>query len=260
MTETQPLLDGRTMEVLAIARMCEFEPPEGYYLAFSGGKDSVVVKDLAIRAGVKFDAHYHWTTCDPPELVRFIRTVHDDVVFEKPEETMWQLISRMGLPSRTRRWCCRLLKEGGGNGRLVVTGVRWAESAMRRASHGLATVRGGKRLLNPIIDWSDADVWGYIRSRGVPYCNLYDEGWKRLGCVLCPMSRDVERQVARWPGLAAAWRKSFRRYFDSRPALQERWSSADVFFERWLQRDGDLHTGDLAEEEDCELFAGAGSE
>ena len=64
---------------IAVARLREFEPPEGYYLAFSGGKDSVVIYDLAVKAGVKFDAHYSVTGVDPPELVRFIKQQYPDV-------------------------------------------------------------------------------------------------------------------------------------------------------------------------------------
>ena len=66
---------------VAVMRLQEFEPPEGYYLAFSGGKDSIVIYDLAVRAGVKFDAHYSLTTVDPPELVHFIKAEFPDGSF-----------------------------------------------------------------------------------------------------------------------------------------------------------------------------------
>ena len=61
----------------AIKRLQTFEPPEGYYLAFSGGKDSVVVKALADMANVKYDAHYALTSVDPPELVHFVKSFND---------------------------------------------------------------------------------------------------------------------------------------------------------------------------------------
>ena len=72
--------------------------PEGYYLAFSGGKDSVVLYQLAKMAHVKFQAHYHLTTVDPPELVRFIRGEYPDVQIAYPELTMWELIVKKQMP------------------------------------------------------------------------------------------------------------------------------------------------------------------
>ena len=63
----------------SIERLKAFEPPEGYFLAFSGGKDSQCIYHLAKMAGVKFDAHYSVTTVDPKELVRFIKKEYPDV-------------------------------------------------------------------------------------------------------------------------------------------------------------------------------------
>ena len=66
-------LNGKTKEELAIEFLQEHEPPEGYFLAFSGGKDSVVLYDSALRSGVKFEAYYSATGIDPPQLIKFIR-------------------------------------------------------------------------------------------------------------------------------------------------------------------------------------------
>lgn len=130
----------------SIERLKAFEPPEGYYLAFSGGKDSVVCKALLDMAGVKYDATYRVTSVDPPELVRFIKEQHPDVVREVPRDkngkpvTMWKLIEKNGPPLMNKRFCCRALKESSGDGRITVTGVRWAESVNRRANQGIVTV------------------------------------------------------------------------------------------------------------------------
>lgn len=64
---------GKDKVEVAIERLRAFEPLEGYHLAFSGGKDSVVIKALADMAGVKYDAHYSVSSVDPPELVQFVK-------------------------------------------------------------------------------------------------------------------------------------------------------------------------------------------
>lgn len=140
-------LQGKTKVEVAIDRFKTFEPPEGYFLAFSGGKDSVVIKALADMAEVKYDAHYQVTSVDPPKLVRFVKSF-DDVVMERNHYkdgtpiTMWNLIPREKMPpTRLIRYCCRELKESSGEGRFVVTGVRKAESAKRSHRGGIGTCR-----------------------------------------------------------------------------------------------------------------------
>ena len=138
---------GKDKVQVAIDRLKAFEPEEeGYYLAFSGGKDSVVIKALADMSGVKYDAHYNLTSVDPPELVQFIKTF-DDVQIDIPKDkdgkqiTMWNLIPKKQMPpTRIARYCCQTLKEDQSNGRMTITGVRWAESPNRRKSHGEVTV------------------------------------------------------------------------------------------------------------------------
>lgn len=84
-------------------------------------------------ARVKYDAHYNNTTADPPELVHYMMKYHSDIIVDQPEITMWKLIpQKLMLPTRIVRYYCDVLKEGGGIGRFVVTGVRWAESARRK--------------------------------------------------------------------------------------------------------------------------------
>ena len=226
----------------AIDRLRQFEPPEGYYLAFSGGKDSVVIKRLAEKAGVKFDAHYNLTTVDPPELVQFIRREHPEVHWDRPKETMWELIVKKGFPPvRHIRYCCEVLKESNGKGRFMVTGVRAAESPRRRRQWQVVDIcpSQSKRVLNPIFDWTDEDVWQFIHENEIPYCSLYDEGFKRLGCIMCPMTgtKQMSKEAERWPKHAAAYRRACERAFKSRVesgGAYKSWTSGDDMFEWWI--------------------------
>jgi len=259
------LFGARDKVKIAIDRLQVFEPPEGYYLAFSGGKDSQCIYHLAKEAGVKFDAHYNLTTADPPELVWFIKKNYPDVSRDRPKETMWQLIPRKLMPpTRLARYCCQELKEGGGEGRIVVTGVRWAESVRRKQTRGIAEVLGkskktnyillndneqermmfenctkkGKRIVNPIIDWEDEDVWEYIHTRNIEYCKLYDEGFKRLGCIGCPMAgKDgMLHQFERWPKFKQAYMRAFQRMLDTRKTkgLENNWETPEDVFNWWV--------------------------
>lgn len=238
-------LFGKALDELAIERIQMFadaavsRDPKGYWVAFSGGKDSCVILDLVKRAGVPFEAHHALTTVDPPELVRFVKTF-PEVQIDKPQESMWRLIRRKGMPPRrSARFCCEVLKERGGDRRMVMTGVRWAESN-RRSKRRMTEAcyrNKGRHFLHPIIDWSTADVWQYIRERGLRYCSLYDEGFRRVGCVLCPMTRDVQRHMARWPRLCAAWERAVKATWKPDPQKRHVFRDADEYWRWWLDRD-----------------------
>ena len=228
---------------IAVARLREFEPPEGYYLAFSGGKDSVVIYDLAVKAGVKFDAHYSLTTVDPPELVKFIKQQYPEVERHRPEETMWSLIERKMPPTRIKRFCCEVLKEKGGNGRFVITGIRREESskrAGRRMVENCLKGRKGTIFLHPIIDWKESDVWQYIRENNIPYCSLYDEGYARLGCIMCPMkgTKGMLRDAERWPRYYKLYLRAFGKMLEygkkNGKEFKSNWQTAEDVMYWWI--------------------------
>lgn len=235
----------RTKTDIAIARIQEFEPPEGYYLAFSGGKDSTVLYDLTVRTGVKLDAHYNVSGIDPPELVRFIKANYPTVEFRVQQRSLFKAVQTNGLPTRMRRWCCRYIKESGGAGRRILMGIRWAESTRRKGRRMVeACYKDESRLyVNPIIDWTDQDVWNYIRECNLDYCSLYDEGFERLGCILCPMAPKWQRlaQAERWPKIADAWKRAAIRYWNRGTKGGQRFSSGEQFFDWWMQNESVEH-------------------
>ena len=221
----------------AIKLLREHEPPEGYYLCFSGGKDSVVIHSLARRAGVNFTAHHNITTVEPPELMRFIRDNFPDVVSEHPPLSMRDLIIKQKFPPlRLIRYCCAELKERGGQGRVKITGIRSQESARRAKRQQVESDKHGSRFVHVIKDWTTADVWAYIRENNLPYCKLYDEGFSRIGCVLCPFQsyQNSLRDIERWPAIADYYRRACRKSFEVNRDKFRAWKSGDEMFWWWV--------------------------
>jgi phosphoadenosine phosphosulfate reductase len=231
----QLTLDGNTALDNSIKILREFEPDEGYYLAFSGGKDSCTLKHVADLAGVKYDAHYNMTTIDPPEVTRFIKEHHPDVEWHVPEKPFWKEVEYRGLPTRTVRWCCRIFKEIGGQDRVVLTGIRGEESWQRAKRGTYQACKTGRRwFVNPLMAWKSGDVWDHIRKYNLPYCSLYDEGWDRIGCVLCPYQNRKQESLERWPAFWRLTRQALDVYFTSSEACQSRWANADEMWDWWL--------------------------
>lgn len=155
---------GKTKLEVTLDRIRSFEPEDGYWVAFSGGKDSQCIYELCKMAGVKFDAHYSVTSVDPPELVRFIKDQYPEVIFEYPTDkngnriTMWSLIAEKTIPpTRNARYCCQELKESCGDRRVTMTGVRWSESANRRANQGMVTIQGKSKKTQKALTEIGAD-------------------------------------------------------------------------------------------------------
>ncbi len=225
--------------------------PDGYWLAYSGGKDSECILELARMAGVKHRAVYNVTTIDPPELVRFIKREHPEVRFLHPARPLLHVLTekRWGPPTKSIRWCCRIFKETGGAGTAKVIGVRIAESPSRaKLWRAMVPERDGDGLrVCPIVYWTTEDVWAFHRLRNLPHCGLYDEGFTRLGCVGCPLASKRERAKAfeRWPRFRLLWRRAFQQFWDKWADVpnnrgEDRWfircgvKSAEELWQWWL--------------------------
>ena len=262
----------------AIKRLQMFEAlaleysPEGYYICDSGGKDSSVIKELAIMAGVKHGVHHNHTTLDHPETVYFVRRekaryeeMGTPYTIHYPEMSFPQLMRKKKMPpTRLKRYCCEVLKERGGQNRVCVTGVRWSESVKRASNRGLMEVQAkkvadgliltndndesrkefetcqikGKRVVNPIIDWSDEDVWEFIALRKLVVNPLYAMGFKRVGCVGCPMNSRNAEELEALPKYKANWLRWFGHLIedakrDGRPC---RFKTAEEYYAWWTSQ------------------------
>lgn len=155
---------------------------DGFYVAFSGGKDSQVLYELIKMSGVKFKAHMQLTSLDPPELIKFVRLNYPEVIMHRPAINFYNLIIKeKALPLRQMRYCCKYLKEFSGENTVTALGIRKSESVQRNKRNELeinhrkysnsldqfnidmenkiVCVQGkDKILLSPILNWSFDDV------------------------------------------------------------------------------------------------------
>ena len=215
------------------------EPSGGFFLGFSGGKDSIVTLELAKMSGVRFVAGYNFTGIDHPEVVKMIRHKYPEVHIIHPRKTFWELLKKKPPPKRTMRWCCSQLKETGTLGyKHLIMGIR-AEESVARASRGQISENKGKITFKPIFHWPEWAVWEFIRKHSLPYPSLYDEGFHRVGCVICPFFcgpsknqarlRDMSRE--RYPLVWKLHEKCVRYWWEHRQKKPEdRYSDFDDFY------------------------------
>lgn len=233
-------------------------PSQGYWLGFSGGKDSVVLLSLAKLSGVKFHAEYNVVGNDAPSTVYFIRENFPDVHFWHPKEKFIPLVRKKGLPTMQRRFCCERTKEAGGKGEVVLTGVR-AEESRKRAAYSEIEIfsrrkehegknhsrnvewlkevehqclKGQDRVMvRPLLNWTEVDIWEYIHRYKLPVNPNYAT-CGRVGCMFCPFApkEQIEQYEQEYPGFKRAimdalhvyWQKNDRHLLPS-PEVYYRW-------------------------------------
>lgn len=217
----------------------EHEPPEGYYIGFSGGKDSVVLLDIVKRAKVKHEVFYNITTIEHPETLEFVKSF-PEITFIEPKNTIDELIIKKGFPPlRKIRYCTTELKVKNGRDRLKLLGIR-AEESKRRATLEPLKLEGKDRYIFPLFDWTVADIWQYIGKYNLRYNPLYDCGYKRVGCVLCPYSpkKIIEMELEKYPEIVERYRQACIKAYkanSSRGKIYTTFTCGQDIFEWWLK-------------------------
>lgn len=166
-------------------------PDDVIEIAYSGGKDSDVILQLAKEAGINYRAIYKNTTIDPPGTIAHVRAMGVEVL--QPKQSFLKLVEQKGMPSRYARFCCEQLKEYKVLD-VVVMGVRRAESAKRAENYNEPTecrYYGSKKIhaeaIYPILEWSNNDVREFIRDRGITLAPVYydENGVLHVQDILC---------------------------------------------------------------------------
>ena len=238
----------------------ELNPTDGYYLAFSGGKDSQCVMELARLAGVKYKAYYSVTGIDSPQNVHFINQFYPEVQFIHHEKNFFRLVEQKGLPMMQSRFCCERLKENLGAGNVLIDGVRAEESTKRstytnvmiRSRRKENTTKGRHRTIeeiennahrcikgkdridiHPLLNWTAADVWQFISQQQLPYNPCY-ENVGRVGCMFCPYAtrQQIHLYIAQFPKYEDRLLRAIDVFLQKKPLLP----NAELYLDWWLSR------------------------
>ncbi len=218
------------------------------FVGFSGGKDSIVTAELMKRSGVKYELYYSFTGIDAPEVIKFIREHYPECNFLMPKKTFWQNLSVNVVPSDRLRWCCTALKKKAAwelPHKKRVMGIR-AEESSRRAKQD--RINHFEKLdhthFYPIFHWKEYQIWDFINDNNLPYPILYDWGFDRIGCVVCPYHSEKTGKVhakyrERWPKYFQRFEKGVADLFEKRQGQGKKmfYETAQEFMDAWYLDD-----------------------
>lgn len=220
-------LEKKVDRAIRLLRSVPLKNGEPIEIAYSGGKDSDVILELARMAGITFKAIYKCTTIDPPGTIK--HALDNGCEIRRPKRTFFNMVRDMGLPNRFMRFCCRELKEYPIYYNCVI-GVRKAESRARNERYKepvVCRVYSKERRIQqilPILDWSDDEELEFIKERNIRLHPLYynDDGidiTRRLGCLCCPLKSPKRRieDFKRYPKMLRQYVRNAKVYFDSHP-------------------------------------------
>ena len=191
-----------------------------FYVAFSGGKDSVVALDIVQRAlpHNEFKVVFGNTDMEFPTTTELVQKLSrkcsdEGIEFLEAASNMtskesWNIF---GPPARKVRWCCtvhktapviNMLSDKFANGKLrcvMITGVRGDESVSRSGYDEMSMGKkmAGQYSFHPILEWSSAEIYFYIYSQGLLLNDAYKYGFNRVGCIMCPNSSEKHEYIKR---------------------------------------------------------------
>jgi phosphoadenosine phosphosulfate reductase len=193
--------DFRVKQARKIIRMADEIFSGNLAVAFSGGKDSLVVLHLVLDENPNVPVIYNNTTVEFPETLQYVRKLHKEWGFDmqvtRCRVPFLKAVLERGWATHENRWCCKPYKDFPAQEFLLanniaaeVTGTTRTESIYRRSLTAFKLPKKPPQMIrvNPIYDWNSWEVWRYIRENDLPYNPLYDKGYKRIGCWCCPIN------------------------------------------------------------------------
>lgn len=235
--ELQKKID-RSIKLLQSIKPKDDQPIE---LAYSGGKDSDVILQLAKEAGINYKAIYKNTTIDPLGTKQY--AISKGVEFRNARMGFFEMVRKKGYPTRMGRFCCEMLKEYKILDKCII-GVRKEESKARDKRYQEPTkclFLGNKKehveAIYPILEWTSQDVKDFIEDRDIKCHPLYYDELgnfhveRRLGCVGCPLTSKQKRieEFKKQPKMVVAWINAGKKYLETHPNCQAIKHYGDVY-------------------------------
>ena len=241
---TESLQKKIEQSIRLLQQVQKAHPDEVIEIAYSGGKDSDVILQLAKEAGIRYEAIYKNTTIDPPGTIRHAQEMGATII--RPKRTFAELIQKKGAPTRFARFCCSELKEYKVRD-VSVMGVRRSESAKRAERYSEPTqcrFYGSKKnhveAVYPILEWTNEDVAEFISDRKIKCAPIYydKEGIfhveRRLGCMCCPIASKKHRldEFRKNPRMVRFYLRNMRIFRTTHPDAKT-WKYFDSEYEQF---------------------------
>ncbi|MEM3615511.1 MAG: phosphoadenosine phosphosulfate reductase family protein [Candidatus Methanomethylicia archaeon] len=222
-------------------------------ISFSGGKDSLATLLISINSGIKGKMLFNDTGIELPETINYVEEISNKLNIEliKAEagKIFWEALDVFGPPARDYRWCCKTcklipimktMKKEYPKGSLTIVGQRRYESFSRSKSPSIWKNRWLPDSINasPIMNWSALHIWLYIIWGKMDANPLYQMGFDRLGCWLCPSCEMAEFKLVEkiHPEIWGEWKNRLIHWAKVR-GYDEKW--VEMGFWRWIKLPGD---------------------
>ena len=206
-------------------------PEENIVVSFSGGKDSTVTADLAVKAlsNPSLVHIFGDTTLEFPSTIEYahrFRDAHPDAIFQiakNDEQNFYDVCEDIGPPARMMRWCCSMFKTGPitriinslyrSQQILTFYGIRKSESVSRSKYNRIEDSSDSVKIqqqtvASPIFFWKDIDIWLYLLAEKVDFNDAYRLGYDRVGCWCCPNNNSRAQFLSKiyMPEQSKRWR------------------------------------------------------